>query len=185
MTDRKSSRFQQAAGEIDLKLGDLLGHLGEALDEITTRLSDEEGGEIRRERQFDTGSGPIRATAGVTIRTLGGSATTTRTMPERRPDQPIRPQKKPAAPDTPPEPRRVEATVFEEAGQWSLVADMPGVSNEGVSWQVDGDTLRIDGKSAARHYRVETTLPAELLSAEFAASVQNGILDMTVKEPEA
>jgi HSP20 family molecular chaperone IbpA len=181
MTRRKPSRLEDMASMIDVRLGDILGQLGSALDEAADRLEQGEGSEIRRERQFDTGKGPVRASVGLRIRTLGGEAPQT----GRRPETPINTPTpaKPTRPD--PTPRLVDATVFNEPGQFSLVADVPGIQRGHVSWSVEGALLRVDAKSDSRHYRIETDLPDDWQEATFDCAVQNGILELSATREDA
>jgi HSP20 family molecular chaperone IbpA len=185
MSKQGKSRLEDAAQEIDLRLGDLLGQLGEALHEAAGRLGQGESGEIRRERSFDTGDGPIRASAGIRISTLGGAAAARATQ-TRRPENPVNRPERPVAdpPDTtePPKnaPTRVEATVLEEPDHWSLVADMPGIAEGDITLTVAGDLLRIEGQTGARQYLVETVKPPGWDG--FTASLRNGILEVTARK---
>jgi HSP20 family molecular chaperone IbpA len=182
MKGPRKSRLQDAASEIDLRLGDLLGQLGDVLAEAAERLESGDSGEVRREREFDTGSGPIRASAGIRISTLGARTGTARPPSGgRRPDRPVNtPQ--PEAPSGP-VPRRVDATVFDEQEHWFLVADMPGITRADVTLTATGDTLRIEAVTDSRHYILETPRPAGWARFEF--TVQNGILEVQAIAQEA
>lgn len=182
MKGPRKSRLQDAASEIDLRLGDLLGQLGDALAEAAERLETGDSGEVRREREFDTGAGPIRASAGIKISTLGGAARAARTTSGgRRPDTPVN-TPAPAAPAGP-VPRKVDATVFDEQDHWFLVADMPGITKADVTLTVAGDLLRIEAVNDSRHYILETPMPAG--RDGFDCTVQNGILEVQASAPEA
>ena len=184
MTKRKPTGFSEAAKEIDLRLGDLLGHLGEALDEVASRLVDaaEDGSEIRREKMFETGTGPVRASAGIRIRTLGGSEETHfRRPPEKPINTPHREGESTETASPPPQdpaPRSVEATIFNEPDAWALVADMPGISRQDVTWTVEGNVLSLIARNDTRHYRLETDLPKHLLETKITCHVANGILEL-------
>lgn len=192
------SRFEQAGSEIDLRLGDLLGQIGEALSEAAERLESGDSGEIRRERDFDTGSGPIRASAGIRISTPGGQARKSGATGGqagsqtggRRPDQPVN---TPGA--TPTEPpsraprkvkvpalRRVETTIFEEPNHWSLVADMPGITRADVTLTAGDGILRVEAVTTARHYILETAQPVGW--TRFDYTVHNGILEVQAAPTE-
>lgn len=180
MTKRKSSPIADAANEIDLRLGDLLGHLGEALDEVVSRIADaDEQGEIRKERTFDTGNGPIRASAGIRIRTLPNSQSAST---ERQPDRPVNPDQVPVDPTPAPAPRTVEATIMEDGETWSLIADMPGIAREDVSWKRVGDMLTLEARNATRHFRLETEWPDQFGASSLDCSVTNGILELYIKD---
>ena len=189
MKGPRKSRLQDAASEIDLRLGDLLGQLGDALAEAAERLENGDSGEVRREREFDTGSGPIRASAGIKISTLGARVQTSGKpsggpSEGRRPDTPVN-TPGPAAPEAAsgPAPRKVDATVFDEKDHWFVVADMPGITQADVTLTETGEMLRIEAVSATRHYILETPRPAGW--ARFVCTVQNGILEVQAIASEA
>lgn len=195
MSKRKTSRLEEAASQIDLRLGDLLGQLGEALEEAAGRLADGESGEIRRERQFETGRGPIRASAGIRIRTLGESLEEREggAGPRPRPEEPVNAPSSDAAAEPTKHPQKaaeatakqVDATVFEEPGIWSLVADMPGITDKDVVLKQDAGLLHVTARNDARHYIVETALPAEFSNAPISVVVQNGILELVASAEES
>jgi hypothetical protein len=109
-------------GEIELRLDELLGQLGSVFQEAMDRLDKGDVAEVLKERSFNSARGPIRASAGVRIRTAGqASAASTSNTEARRPDQPINtPQ--PAPPRTANQPNatyRRRCSPSPAIGAWS------------------------------------------------------------------
>ena len=186
----KRKTFEQAAQDIDLRLGDVLGHLGSALDEVVSRLGDaQDGGEIRRERRFDTEKGPIRASAGIRIRSLGDPASIVAPQ-SRSPDKPINPNRKtptrtPQGERKGPSVRDVEATIIQDGGVWMMVAEMPGIARDQITWHVHDGLLRVEGRNDTRHYRVETDWTEAASPDGLECHVANGIVELRTKDSDA
>jgi HSP20 family protein len=88
--------------------------------------------------------------------------------------------------------------VFEQNGDFVLVAELPGVKKEDLDIQVKGDTVRVHGKktveypedaSVHRRERVAgefdrtLTLPAQIDAAKVTADYRDGVL--TLRLPRA
>lgn len=189
MSEKKRT-FEQAAQDIDLRLGDVLGHLGSALDEVVSRLGDaQDGGEIRRERRFDTEKGPIRASAGIRIRSLGDTASVVAPQP-RSPDKPINPNRKAPTPtrqgqQKDPSVRDVEATIIQDGEVWMMVAEMPGIARDQITWHVNDGLLRVEGRNDTRHYRIDTDWPETASPNDLECHVANGIVELRTKDSDA
>ncbi len=76
MDDEKRKKLDATVTQLDLRLGGLLGKLGDTLAEMADRLEAGEDGEIRRTQEISTPRGPIRAETGIRIR-FGGLDTDT------------------------------------------------------------------------------------------------------------
>ena len=90
--------------------------------------------------------------------------------------------------------------VFEENGDFVLVAELPGVKKEDLDIQVKGDTVRIhgkktveyaDGASVHRRERVggafdrTLTLPAQVDIAKVNADYRDGVLTLRLPRAES
>ncbi|MCC5793399.1 MAG: Hsp20/alpha crystallin family protein [Chromatiales bacterium] len=98
------------------------------------------------------------------------------------------------------EPALVPAVnVHEDASGITLYADLPGVSRERLSVEVDGDTLSIEGELALelpdglepsyaevgrRRYRRVFTLSKELDRAKVSAALNQGVLTLRIPKVE-
>jgi HSP20 family molecular chaperone IbpA len=85
--------------------------------------------------------------------------------------------------------------IYEDAAGITLVADLPGVSRERLSVQVDKDTLLIEGEAAiempsemealyadlrSTRFRRSFTLSRELQADHIDAQMQDGVLTLKV-----
>jgi HSP20 family protein len=89
--------------------------------------------------------------------------------------------------------------VFEDESGITLLADLPGVSREGLGVRVDGDSLQIEataatagpnnmeivhGKAQVPAYRRRFTLSRELDSTKISAQLKDGVLRLTIPRAE-
>ena len=72
---------------------------------------------------------------------------------------------------------KVEQT--EEA--WTVSLDVPGVTREQLSIDVDGAVVRVQtAAEAARQYKAAYELPAEIDAEATSAKLENGVLTLTL-----
>lgn len=89
--------------------------------------------------------------------------------------------------------------VFEDASGITLLADLPGVSREGLNIRVDGESLSIEGTAAAvgpqnlelvygeaqvPAYRRRFTLSRELDTGRIEAQLKDGVLRLAIPKVE-
>ena len=89
--------------------------------------------------------------------------------------------------------------VFEDTSGITLLADLPGVSREGLNIRVDGDSLTIEGTASATGpqkmelvygeaqvpaYRRRFTLSRELDTARIEAQLKDGVLRLAIPKAE-
>lgn len=64
---------------------------------------------------------------------------------------------------------------------WTLSLDMPGVSREQLSIDVDGSIVRVQTvQDAPRQYRAAYELPADIDAEATSARLDNGVLTLTL-----
>lgn len=64
---------------------------------------------------------------------------------------------------------------------WTVSLDVPGVSREQLTIDVDGAVVRVQTvQDAARQYRAAYELPAEIDAAATSAKLENGVLTLTL-----
>ena len=69
---------------------------------------------------------------------------------------------------------------------WTLSLDMPGVSREQLTIDVDGAVVRVQtAKEAARQYQAAYELPAEIDAEATSAKLENGVLTLTLGKKKA
>lgn len=169
MTDDPKKRFRKAADQIDLNLNGLLGSLGDALNEAVNRLEQVADSDQR----FDLGKDPLRAKAGIRIRTAGLSA---RAAQEPKPVNPAR--KPPPSPAAKPATfRPLAMDLLEDMGSWLATAEMPGVTLSDLELTIDGDSLVVRSSGAAA-YLGRITLPFPCQADQIGRALNNGILTL-------
>jgi HSP20 family molecular chaperone IbpA len=179
-----------ARGEIDLKLGNLLGELGTALSEMIGRLEQGSTGEILRDREFTTDRGPVRAQAGIRIRLAGTEAPRRRSAGAPRPEA-AAPASRPAPGSAPgqgpapgPEPRPIQAEVVDDGRTWRLTAELPGAARDDLELAVEDGDLVITALTRTRSFADRVALPAATMLADLRVSLQNGILEIETASGE-
>jgi HSP20 family molecular chaperone IbpA len=64
---------------------------------------------------------------------------------------------------------------------WTVTLDMPGVTREQLTIDVDGAVVRVQTvKEAARQYKAAYELPAEIDAEATSAKLENGVLTLTL-----
>ena len=64
---------------------------------------------------------------------------------------------------------------------WTVSLDVPGVSREQLTIDVDGTVVRVQtAKDAPRQYRAAYELPAEIDAEATTAKLENGVLTLTL-----
>lgn len=90
--------------------------------------------------------------------------------------------------------------VFEDEAGITLLADLPGVSRDGLNLRVDGDSLQIEavvadapapqgmalvyGEAQVPAYRRRFTLSRELDTARIEAQLKDGVLRLTIPKAD-
>jgi len=165
--------------ELDLGLGKLsFGGLFKGLGnliELASKL-EEKGGEFKQEKTF-TAKGPggkdLNGIFGVSIRTLNGGKPVLETFGNIK--------KTPKGPVVE-EVREPIVDVFDEQGHVRLIAEVPGVSEEGLSVELKGDILSLSAASKDRQYAKEVLLPCPVKRETIQRSFHNGILEITLEK---
>jgi len=75
------------------------------------------------------------------------------------------------------EAREPVADVFEEGDQIRVIAELPGVSESDIKYEVKGDILTI-ATEGDRRYNAEVLLPCPVKPEEIESSYNNGILEL-------
>lgn len=90
--------------------------------------------------------------------------------------------------------------VFEDEQAITLLADLPGVSREGLNVRIDGDSLLLEatadtaapqgleliyGEAQVAAYRRQFTLSRELDASRIEAQLRDGVLRLTIPKAES
>lgn len=92
--------------------------------------------------------------------------------------RPIRPVEREVDEGEVAEIRAVELDVFPEADHVLVVAELPGVAREQLSWTVHGDLLQLEATADDRTYRAEALLPGSVQADGVHLGLRNGILEL-------
>ncbi|MDP2730174.1 MAG: archaeal heat shock protein Hsp20 [Dehalococcoidales bacterium] len=72
--------------------------------------------------------------------------------------------------------------VFDEEDHILVIAELPGVSEEGIKVEVAGDILNITASDTDRKYAKEILLPSKVKPASLKRSYKNGILEISLEK---
>lgn len=72
--------------------------------------------------------------------------------------------------------------VFDEEDRISVIAELPGVSEDEIKVEVAGDILNLMAASRDRRYAKEILLPSKVKPESVKTSYRNGILEITLKK---
>ncbi len=164
--------------ELDLGLGKLsfggffkgLGNLIELAGKVA-----EDGEEFKKEQTF-TAKGPggknLNGIFGVSIRTLDGGKSVFETFGNIKKTPKGQLLRKSGS---------RSLIVFDEQGHVRLIAEVPGVSEEGLSIELKGDILSLNAASKERQYAKEILLPCPVKKETLQLSFHNGIIEITIE----
>ena len=84
----------------------------------------------------------------------------------------------------------VRVDVREAANEYTVIADLPGVSKEAINIEINGADVKIDAQTkpedtVQRSYARSFTLPAEIDDEKAAAQFENGLLKLTLPKKSA
>jgi HSP20 family protein len=74
--------------------------------------------------------------------------------------------------------------VYDEGETLRLVADLPGVTKDGIDLKCDGETLTISAVGDHREYDEHVRLPARVDEHSARATFNNGVLEVTFDRVE-
>lgn len=72
--------------------------------------------------------------------------------------------------------------MFEESNQITIVAELPGASEESIETTIEGDRLTLTAASRERKYRKELPLPYAPSKKPLKRSYLNGIFSMVLEK---
>lgn len=81
------------------------------------------------------------------------------------------------------ETREAVVDQFEEDDQIRVIAELPGVSESEIKYEIKGDVLRI-WTEGERQYDTEVLLPSAVEPENVESSYNNGIFEMRLKKAE-
>ena len=79
------------------------------------------------------------------------------------------------------EAREAMVDLFEEDDRIRIIAELPGVSEDAIKYEIKGDVLNI-WTEGQRRYDTEVLLPTEVDSENAESAYKNGILELQLKK---
>lgn len=164
---------EESSSDAGVGLGGLLQSLGGFLD-LVSKLTDEEGREIRRSGEISDDKKGAKAVYGFTVR-AGGPG-----KPRIEPFGHVikKGGKGPVASAD----REPMVDVFDEEDHLLVVAEMPGVEERDINFEVEGETLSISARRGDHRYAKEVQLPASVTMDDAKSAYRNGVLEIELKK---
>jgi HSP20 family protein len=162
--------------EVDLGfgLGGIFKGLGNFI-ELLGEMTEEGQEEVTRTGEVK-GPGRTRAMYGFTVKIGAGG------VPEVERFGTVRAPKMGAAVE---EVREPVVDVFDEGNEVVVIAEMPGVEESDIQFEIKEDILLLSARHEERKYSKEVLLPCAVLADTAKASYANGILELRVTKASA
>jgi len=162
----------------DVSVGFGLGGLFEGIQKLVETASKlKESGDISQTGEFEIpGLGEKgKGIFGFSVKTLAGSEGPSVSV---RPFGNIHKTEKGVAVE---ETRQAVVDLFEEDDKIRVIAELPGVVEDAIKYEIKGDILRI-WTEGDRRYDTEVLLPTEADSENAELTYKNGILELQLKK---
>lgn len=175
---KKKEKKEDEDLDIDFGIGKLsLGGLFKGLEKLVDLAADlkDAGGEIKKEGEIDLShlKEGMKGVFGFSIKTAVGG------KPIVEPFGNIK--KTPKGP-TVEEEREPMTDVFDEKEEVRIYAEMPGVNEEDIKFDLKGDILDISAQSGERKYHKEVLLPVQVKKEALSYTYKNGVLEVRIKK---
>jgi len=168
---KKKGKKEKEDFDVDFGLGRIaLGGLFEGISDLmekASKLSDETG-EIKKEGEIKLGK-EIKGVYGFNIRTMAGGQPIIETFGNIK--------KTPKGPVVEEE-REPVVDIFDEKDHILIVTELPGVSENDINFELQGDILKLSAKSGDRKYTKEILLSSKVKEDKIESSYKNGILEL-------
>lgn len=177
MAEEKKKKEKEVL-DIDFGIGKLsFGGLFKSIEKLIDLAAElkEAGGEIKKEGEIDLGrlKEGMKGVYGFSIKTAVGGKPIVETFGNIK--------KTPKGPVVEEE-REPLTDVFDEKGEIVVIAEVPGVHEEGIALDLKGDILEISAAGKNRQYRKEVLLPVEVKKQTPSYTYKNGILEVRIKK---
>lgn len=175
MANEKRNEKNEGLG-IDFGLGGLFKGIEKLID-LAADLK-EAGGEIKKEGEIDLShlKEGMKGVFGFSIKTAVGGKSVVEPFGNIK--------KTPEGTVEVKEEREPLTDVFDEKDEILVIAEIPGIEEEGISLNLKGDILEISAVSKNKIYRKEVLLPVEAdqENLSYTCTCKNGILEVRIKK---
>ena len=175
---KEKDKKEEEGLDIDFGIGKLsLGGLFKGIEKLIDLAAElkEAGGEIKKEGKIDLGrlKEGMKGVYGFSIKTAVGGKPVVETFGniKKTPEGPVVEEEREPLTD-----------VFDEKDEVVVIAEIPGVSEDGVSVDLKGDILEISAAGKNRKYRKEVLLPVQVKKETLSYTYKNGILEVRIKK---
>jgi len=144
----------------------------ESLIDLVSEMEEEGKEEERRDGEYTSPSGRVKATYGFSVKTgLGGKPTVERFgNVKKTPQGPIVEEE-----------RQPLVDVFDEKDHVLVIIELPGVEEEHIHTEINGDILTLS-TSGKRRYSGEVVLPKDVDTSTVKSTYKNGILEIRMSK---
>ena len=175
---KKKDKKEDEGLDIDFGIGKLsLGGLFKGMEKLIDLAAElkEAGGEIKKEGEIDLSSMKegMKGVYGFSIKTAIGGKPVFETFGniKKTTEGPIVAEE-----------REPLIDVFDENSEVLIIAEIPGVSDDGVVVDLKGDILEISAAGKNRRYRKEVLLPRQVRKETLSYTYKSGILEVRIKK---
>jgi HSP20 family protein len=174
----EKKKTKKKSPDIDFGLGTLgLGGLLKGIEKLVDLAADleDKGGEINKEGEIDLGhlKKGMKGVFGFSVKTAVGGKPVVESFGNIK--------KTPQGPKIEEE-REPITDVFDEKEEVVVMAEMPGISEEGISVDLKGDILAIKAVNGHRSYYKEVLLPSPVRPDTLTSNYKNGVLEVRIKK---
>jgi len=156
----------------NISFGGLFQGIGNLID-LVSRIEEEGKGEVKREGEFTSPSGRVKAVYGLSVKTGPGGKPTV---------EPFGNVRKSSKGPVVEEERQPLVDVFDEKDHVLVIIELPGVEEEHISTKVKGDILTLSAANGDRKYYTEVVLPEDVDTGTLKSKYKNGVLEIRISK---
>lgn len=155
-----------------LSFGDIFQGIGNFID-LVSRMEEEGEGEEKREGEFTSPSGRVKAVYGLSVKKgVGGK-------PVIEPFGNVKRTTQGAVVEDEIQPL---ADVFDEEDHVLIIVELPGVDAKHIHTEMKGDILTLAAASGGRKYAREVVLPKGVDASTMTSKYRNGVLEIKMNK---
>jgi HSP20 family protein len=170
MSQKRASR----TGPVDVGLGGMFKSLGGFL-ELLSDLAEKGEGQFTRSGEVGDDKKGVKAVYGFSVRVGGGGKPLIENFGNVKSDRDGSPVVEEA--------REPMVDVFDETDHLLVVAELPGVAEKEITFEVKGDVLHLSAAHGDRKYQKELLLPCAVDGKGATSSYRHGVFEL--KLPKA